>query len=61
MKDIVNQASYNRSTFYVHYQDKIQLAEDLLESMLKGLENSVGKPYIPGQKVIYNKAKYTIF
>jgi len=55
VKDIVNQASYNRSTFYVHYQDKIQLAEDLLESMLKGLENSVGKPYIPGQKFYTTK------
>ncbi len=24
VKDIVNYASYNRSTFYVHYQDKIR-------------------------------------
>lgn len=51
----LNHASYNRSTFYVHYQDKIQLAEDLLESILKGLENSVGKPYIPGQKFYTTK------
>lgn len=55
VKDIVNQAAYNRSTFYVHYQDKIQLAEDLLESMLQGLENSVGKPYVPGQKLVTTK------
>ncbi|MGN7479392.1 TetR/AcrR family transcriptional regulator [Solibacillus silvestris] len=51
VKDIVNQASYNRSTFYVHYQDKIQLADDLLETMLQMLEDSVGKPYVPGQKL----------
>ncbi|MDQ1000047.1 hypothetical protein QFZ28_000447 [Neobacillus niacini] len=51
VKDIVNYASYNRSTFYIHYQDKIELAEDLLDSMLQGLEDSVGKPYVPGQKV----------
>ncbi|GAA0337481.1 TetR-like C-terminal domain-containing protein [Bacillus carboniphilus] len=51
VKDIVNHASYNRSTFYVHYQDKIELAEDLLDSMLQGLEESVGEPYTPGQKV----------
>nr|WP_263323566.1 TetR/AcrR family transcriptional regulator [Neobacillus sp. Marseille-Q6967] len=51
VKDIVNYAAYNRSTFYVHYQDKIELAEDLLNSMLQGLEDSVGKPYVPGQKV----------
>lgn len=51
VKDIVNKASYNRSTFYVHYQDKIDLAEDLLDSMMTGLWHSVGKPYTPGQKV----------
>ena len=28
VKDIVNYASYNRSTFYIHYQDKIELTED---------------------------------
>lgn len=50
VKDIVDYAAYNRSTFYVHYQDKIELAEDLLLSMLQGLELAVGKPYIPGQK-----------
>ena len=55
VKDIVNYASYNRSTFYVHYQDKVQLAEDLLESMLQRLEDSVGKPYVPGQKLYTTK------
>ncbi|MEF2966613.1 TetR/AcrR family transcriptional regulator [Paenibacillus sp. M1] len=49
--DIVDDAAYNRSTFYVHYQDKIDLAEELLATMLQGLEDSVGKPYISGQKV----------
>lgn len=51
VKDIVNYAAYNRSTFYVHYQDKIELAEDLLNSILQELEDSVGKPYVPGHKV----------
>lgn len=51
VKDIVEYAAYNRSTFYIHYQDKIELAEDLLSSMLQGLEDSVGKPYVPGHKV----------
>ena len=55
VKDIVNHAAYNRSTFYIHYQDKIELAEDLLQSMLQGLEDSVGKPYVPGQKVYTTK------
>lgn len=51
VKDIVDAAAYNRSTFYVHYQDKIELADELLASMLQGLEESVGKPYVPGHKV----------
>ncbi|MEH7309121.1 TetR/AcrR family transcriptional regulator [Neobacillus drentensis] len=51
VKDIVDYSSYNRSTFYIHYKDKIELAEELLVSMLQGLEASVGKPYVPGQKV----------
>ncbi|WP_435923041.1 TetR/AcrR family transcriptional regulator [Paenibacillus sp. DYY-L-2] len=51
VKDIVDAAAYNRSTFYVHYQDKIELADELLASMLQGLEDSVGKPYVPGHKV----------
>ncbi|MFC0273497.1 TetR/AcrR family transcriptional regulator [Metabacillus herbersteinensis] len=51
VKNIVDYAAYNRSTFYIHYPDKIELAEDLLVSMLLGLEASVGKPYVPGHKV----------
>lgn len=51
VKDIVNHARYNRSTFYLHFQDKIELTEELLHTMLQGLENSVGKPYVHGQKV----------
>ncbi|WNS78676.1 TetR/AcrR family transcriptional regulator [Domibacillus sp. DTU_2020_1001157_1_SI_ALB_TIR_016] len=51
VKNIVDYASYNRSTFYVHYPDKIELAEDLLVSMLQGLEASVGRPYVPGHKI----------
>ena len=55
IKNIVNQAAYNRSTFYVHYQDKIELAEDLLVSTLRELEASVGVPYVPGCKVYTDK------
>ncbi|SHG33835.1 transcriptional regulator, TetR family [Ornithinibacillus halophilus] len=45
IKDIVHYSKYNRSTFYIHYHDKYDLAESLLDSMLKGIEDSVGKPY----------------
>lgn len=55
VKDIVDSAAYNRSTFYVHYQDKIDLAEELLNTMLHGLEESVGVPYVNGQKVLTAK------
>lgn len=61
VKDIVDYAAYNRSTFYLHYQDKWQLAEDLLDSMLQGLEDSVGQPYVPGQKVYTEKLQTPSF
>lgn len=61
VKDIVSYASYNRSTFYVHYQDKIEIAEELLASMMQGLEASVGKPYIPGHKVYTEKLNVPSF
>lgn len=51
VKDLVEYANYNRSTFYVHFQDKEHLAKELLESMLNGLEQSVGQPYTYGQRV----------
>ncbi|MBC5638123.1 TetR/AcrR family transcriptional regulator [Ornithinibacillus sp. BX22] len=51
IKDIVEYAKYNRSTFYTHYRDKYELAEDLLETMLLGLEEAVGKPFQSKQKI----------
>ncbi|MEN2767989.1 TetR/AcrR family transcriptional regulator [Ornithinibacillus xuwenensis] len=51
VKDTVNYSKYNRSTFYTHYQDKFDLAEDLLCTMLDGLVESVGKSYHSKQKV----------
>ncbi|QXE01550.1 TetR/AcrR family transcriptional regulator [Terribacillus sp. DMT04] len=55
VKDIVEEAAYNRSTFYFHYQDKIDLAEDILDKMFTGLEKSAGMNYTPGKKT-YTKA-----
>ncbi|MCG7345983.1 TetR/AcrR family transcriptional regulator [Sporosarcina sp. ACRSL] len=49
--DIVDYSTYNRSTFYIHYPDKIALAEDLLTSMLEGLEVEIGKPYVRDNKI----------
>ncbi|MGE7090654.1 TetR/AcrR family transcriptional regulator [Lysinibacillus sp. NPDC048646] len=55
VKDIVERAGYNRSTFYVHFQDKMELANTLLEKMLNGLESAVGEPYLYGEKVYTTK------
>ncbi|MBU8908739.1 TetR/AcrR family transcriptional regulator [Desertibacillus haloalkaliphilus] len=55
VKDIVDKADYNRSTFYIHYQDKFELAEDLMESMFTGVEESVGKPYVPDRTISTSK------
>ncbi|MHA6252229.1 TetR/AcrR family transcriptional regulator [Oceanobacillus sp. CAU 1775] len=43
--DIVEQAQYNRSTFYTHYHDKYDLAEDLLHSKLDGIKQAISKQY----------------
>ena len=61
VKDIVERAGYNRSTFYVHFQDKFELADNLLEMMLDGLEVAVGKPYLFGEKVYTTKLKAPSF
>ncbi len=61
VKDIVEQAGYNRSTFYVHFQDKFELAENLLEQMLNGLEEAVGEPYLFGERVYTTKLKAPSF
>ncbi|GLO68028.1 TetR family transcriptional regulator [Oceanobacillus sp. E9] len=45
VKDIVEYAKYNRSTFYIHYQDKFELADDLLYTNFNLLEESFEKPY----------------
>ncbi|WP_282155238.1 TetR/AcrR family transcriptional regulator [Cytobacillus gottheilii] len=61
VKDIVDYAAYNRSTFYTHYSDKIELAEDLLLSMMEELEASVGKSYVSGQKIYTTKLNQQTF
>lgn len=61
VKDIVDHAAYNRSTFYIHYKDKLDLAEDTLVTTLAGLEKSVGNSYVPGQKVHTTHLKNSSF
>ncbi|KOS59906.1 TetR/AcrR family transcriptional regulator [Lysinibacillus agricola] len=61
VKHIVERAGYNRSTFYVHFQDKFELAENLLDTMLRGLEIAVGEPYQFGEKVYTTKLRAPSF
>ncbi|WP_176554367.1 TetR/AcrR family transcriptional regulator [Bacillus sp. Marseille-P3800] len=43
--DIVEQANYNRATFYVHYSDKYALAEDIINDTIEGFIQSFRDPY----------------
>ena len=63
--DIVEQADYNRSTFYAYYLDKEDLANQLLEEMMLLLEESFRKPFEQSKIVQYehieNRAQNTFF
>ena len=39
VKDIVETAEYNRTTFYNHYFDKYDLLDDVTQDLLDGLGN----------------------
>lgn len=45
VKEIVDEADYNRSTFYKHYLDKEDLLEDLVNDILKDLGEAVEKSF----------------
>ncbi|MFD1039375.1 TetR/AcrR family transcriptional regulator [Virgibacillus byunsanensis] len=43
--DIVEQADFNRSTFYLHYKYKEQLIDDFVTEMIEGLVKAFRYPY----------------
>ncbi|SOC44442.1 TetR/AcrR family transcriptional regulator [Ureibacillus acetophenoni] len=45
VKDIVDRADYNRSTFYHYYKDKEDLTEELVTEMFKKMEISFKQGY----------------
>lgn len=45
VKDIVDRADYNRSTFYHYYKDKEDLADELVTEMLGKMEESFQRPF----------------
>lgn len=55
ISDITNRADFNRGTFYIHYQDKIALLEDLYEDAIEGIHQSLIKPYKNTIRVLINK------
>ncbi|QUG42992.1 TetR/AcrR family transcriptional regulator [Psychrobacillus sp. INOP01] len=52
--DIVEKADYNRSTFYLHFKDKEDIAEELVAEILKGLEVAFHQPFIDTKIVEYD-------
>lgn len=52
--DIVEKADYNRSTFYIHFKDKEDLAEEMVEEILEDLEAAFHEPFIDTKVVEYN-------
>ncbi len=39
VKDIVNHAQYNRTTFYVYYQNINELVEELMDEMFEAIQH----------------------
>ncbi|WP_423059629.1 TetR/AcrR family transcriptional regulator [Bacillus safensis] len=44
VKDIVEKANYNRTTFYVHYESKDELAADVIHREMVDFEYEFCKP-----------------
>lgn len=45
VKDIIEKADYNRTTFYNHYQDKYDLVEEIETELLDGLVSAATEMY----------------
>ena len=54
ISEITDRADFNRGTFYIHYQDKIDLLEELYQDAIKGIHQSIKKPYRNKGKVFLN-------
>ncbi len=53
--DIIQRADYNRSTFYLYYRDKEDLAEELMTEMLAQLAASFRQPFLKNTNVVYDR------
>lgn len=64
VKDIVETADYNRTTFYNHYYDKFDLLDDITQELLDGFAESVKtsfKGYPLTQRKSMNVSDITVF
>lgn len=51
VKEITERADFNRSTFYLYFQDKYELAESLFSEAIESYTHAVMSPYEEGQIV----------
>lgn len=64
VKDIVETAEYNRTTFYNHYYDKFDLLDDITQDLLNGLAVTVKESfehYHQGHRMALKAADITLF
>lgn len=64
VKDIVETAEYNRTTFYNHYYDKYDLLDDLTQDLLDGFATTIRSSfgtYHPSKRTPMKAAEITIF
>ncbi|GAK00098.1 TetR/AcrR family transcriptional regulator [Geomicrobium sp. JCM 19055] len=50
--DIIRKADYNRSTFYLHYQDKFCLADELRREMFQQIKQTSISNYEEGKSIV---------
>lgn len=56
ISEITDRADFNRGTFYIHYEDKINLLDELYEDAIEGIHQSIKKPYKNKDKVFLTGA-----
>ncbi|CZQ80813.1 Hypothetical protein Tpal_122 [Trichococcus palustris] len=64
VKDIVETADFNRTTFYNHYIDKFDLLDDVTKDLLDEFGDALQKSfqkYYPNSKILMKKTDITIF
>ena len=64
VKDIVDTADYNRTTFYNHYYDKFDLLDDITQELLDGFAKSIRnsfKDYPLTQRKSMKTSDITVF